>query len=101
MARICRANHLPCLALALLLLLLGALGACGTPCGNLWKRVERCGRSEQPEPGSPSPRNADVSAEAHSAFATICRKADKSRVKSCLKLRDCKKLLRCAGRIAK
>lgn len=80
----------------LLLILLGfGLGmttGCGSPCGNLWKKLERCAKTN-------ADRRIYKSKDQQRAFLSRCKKADKSRIKSCIKLQDCDKLRRCAIRI--
>ncbi len=73
---------------------IGGLSGCGSPCGNLWKKLERCATSD-------SDRNVYKSKDMKRAFLARCKKSDKSRVKSCLKLDDCGKIRRCASRIRK
>jgi len=65
---------------------------CGTPCGNLWKKLDRCATSD-------ADRGLYKSKNMKRAFLARCRKSDKSRVKECIKLKDCKAINQCANRI--
>ena len=79
---------------ALCLLCLPAMSGCGTPCGNLWKKLERCAKTD-------ADRSTYKSKDMQRAFAARCKKSDKSRVKECIKIDDCSKLRRCATKIRK
>jgi hypothetical protein len=81
------------LALVVLCILcLSGVAGCGTPCGNLWKKLERCAKTD-------ADRKLYRSKDIKRAFLARCRKSDKSRIKECIKVRDCEKLRRCADRI--
>lgn len=79
---------------ALGLLCLPGVSGCGTPCGNLWKKLDRCAQTD-------ADRRVYKSKDMKRAFLARCKKSDKSRVKECIKLKDCDKLRRCATRIRK
>jgi len=79
------------LVTASLLVMSGASG-CGSPCGNLWHKLERCAKTD-------ADRGIYQSKDMKRAFLARCKKSDKSRVKECIKLEDCNALRRCATRI--
>jgi len=82
------------LFIVLCLVGLPVLYGCGNPCGNLWKRLDRCAKSD-------ADRKISRSKNIQKAFLARCKKSDKSRVKQCLKLKDCQKIRDCATRIRK
>ncbi len=65
---------------------------CGTPCGNLWQKLERCAKKD-------AHSGASHSKDKQRAFLANCKKSDKSRIKDCIKLQNCDKLRRCAAKI--
>ena len=69
------------------------LVGCGNPCGNIWKKLEKCAKAEG--------RKHHRTAESRKEFFSMCKKADKSHVKKCIILKDCEKISRCAARIQK
>lgn len=83
---------LPLLPLALCVAV--ALSACGNPCGNIWKKLDKCATTE-------ADGKLYRSAESRKAFVSQCKKADKSHIKKCLILKDCDKIRLCASRIQK
>lgn len=80
--------------IALGLVGLPVVSGCGSPCGNLWKKLEACAKadSEQGDYKSKAMRRA---------FLARCKKSDKSRIKQCIKLKDCSKVRKCTTRISK
>ena len=77
-------------------LLLGAtLGSfqlgCGNPCENMWKKLNNCAKND-------TEKKFLQSAESKQSFIAACKKSDKSLIKSCLKLKDCDALRRCASK---
>lgn len=67
---------------------------CGSPCGNLWKKLEGCAKTD-------TERGDYKSKTKRKVFLAQCKKSDKSRIKQCIKLKDCSKLRPCATRIGK
>jgi hypothetical protein len=65
---------------------------CGTPCGNLWQKLERCAKSD-------SSQNVNKSKDMRQAFRVHCKKSNKSRIKSCIKLKSCDAIRRCATKL--
>lgn len=65
---------------------------CGTPCGNLWQKLDRCAKTD-------AHRKETKSKDMKRAFMAHCKKADKSRIKECIKLKTCDKMRQCVSKL--
>ena len=68
------------------------LTACGSPCDRTWDKMKKCAKGD-------IEKKLYDSKEMKKLFVESCKKADKGKIKKCLKHGDCKKFQKCVSGI--